>query len=164
MESANARIKRWKYLDHILPNSQVPFIGDFVRIVCALSNKYLPALSQSLETDDAEAQHMRQLSSNSNALQVEIVSCGLEKRRAIWEPVEVAGIDDFPRLTEEQLRAVTCGVYQLKISPGYIQEHLQGDAEISIHRDDPGLMRVRLRSRHVSAKQYSHGCVMTAHR
>ena len=155
MESANARIKRWKYLDHILPNSQVPFIGDILRIVCALSNKYLPALSQSLESDDAEAHHMLQLSSNSNALQEEIVSCGLEKRRAIWEPVEVAWIDDFPRLTEDQLRAVTCGVYQLKISPGYIQEHLQGDAEISIHRDDPGLMRVRLRSRHVSAKQYT---------
>ena len=31
--------QRFKYLDHVLPNSQILFIGDFVRIVCDLSNK-----------------------------------------------------------------------------------------------------------------------------
>ena len=45
VEAANARIKRWKYLDHILLISQIPFIGDFVRIVCAVSNKYLPPIN-----------------------------------------------------------------------------------------------------------------------
>ena len=31
VEAANARIKRWKYLDHILPTSQIPYIGDLFR-------------------------------------------------------------------------------------------------------------------------------------
>lgn len=45
VESANARKKRWKYLDHVLPTNQVPFIGDYTRIVCAISNKFFPPLS-----------------------------------------------------------------------------------------------------------------------
>ena len=32
-------------LDHALPNSQILFIGDFVRIVCDLTNKYFLLLS-----------------------------------------------------------------------------------------------------------------------
>ena len=129
MESANARIKRWKYLDRVLPNRQVPYVGDFLRIICAICNKYLPALSQSSGSDDMQAQHMLQLASNSNKLQEEVVSRGLERSRAVWETVTDTELDDFPRLTEEQLRTVTCGIYQLKLSPGYIQEHLQGDAK-----------------------------------
>jgi len=45
VESANARIKRWKYLNHVLPTNQIPYIGDYIRIVCAISNKYSPPLS-----------------------------------------------------------------------------------------------------------------------
>ena len=64
VESANSRIKRYKYLDKVLPTSQVPFIGEFVRIVCAISNKYFPPLtgSTSSEEDEALADHMKELS------------------------------------------------------------------------------------------------------
>ncbi|WAR15573.1 hypothetical protein MAR_005678 [Mya arenaria] len=63
--------------------------------------------------------------------------------------------EDFPRLTEDILRTLTCGVYQLKLCPGYIQEHLEGDEDIRVHKERSGLIRVRLQSRHVSAKQYN---------
>lgn len=42
VESANARIKQWRYLGKILPSNQIPHIGDFVRIVCAISNRHVP--------------------------------------------------------------------------------------------------------------------------
>ena len=38
VESTNGRIKQWKALSNVKPNSQVPFIGDYVRIVCATCN------------------------------------------------------------------------------------------------------------------------------
>ncbi|XP_052696026.1 uncharacterized protein LOC128174533 [Crassostrea angulata] len=63
VEAANARIKRWKYLAHVLPTNQVPFIGDYVRIVCALSNRYCKPLSTGSEDEDmALACKMRKLS------------------------------------------------------------------------------------------------------
>uniref|UniRef100_K1RAK8 Uncharacterized protein n=1 Tax=Magallana gigas TaxID=29159 RepID=K1RAK8_MAGGI len=45
VESANARIKRWKFFDCVLPSSQVPFISDFIKIVYGISSKYFPPLS-----------------------------------------------------------------------------------------------------------------------
>ena len=155
VESANARIKRWKYLDWVLPNSQVPFIGDFIKIICAVCNKYLPPLSSSTEADEAQGQHMLQLSTNVNSLKAEIEDNNLEKSRAVWVPVQATELEEFPRMNEDDLRSLTCGVYQLKLSPGYIQEHLQGDADIHVHKEYSGLIRVRLQSRHISAKQYT---------
>jgi hypothetical protein len=52
VESANARIKNFKWLDRVLPTNQVPFIGDYVRIVCAISNRYFPALGRTVNEDD----------------------------------------------------------------------------------------------------------------
>ncbi|WAR12349.1 LOW QUALITY PROTEIN: hypothetical protein MAR_026529 [Mya arenaria] len=67
VESANARLKRWKYLDRVLPNSQVPFIGDYVKIKCAVCNKYLPPLSSSTDDDERQAQQMLQLVIQGNS-------------------------------------------------------------------------------------------------
>ena len=44
VEAANGRIKKWKYLDNVVHNSQVPFIGDYVRIVSSILNKYRPPI------------------------------------------------------------------------------------------------------------------------
>ncbi|WAR09699.1 hypothetical protein MAR_034775 [Mya arenaria] len=93
---------------------------------------------------------MLQLVIQGNSLQAEI-----EKRRAVWVPVNDTELEGFPRLTEDTLRTLTCGIYQLKLSPGYIQEHLDGDEDICGFKENSGLIRVRLQSRHISAKQYT---------
>lgn len=156
MESANARIKRWRYLDQTLPTSQVPFIGDFVRIVCAVSNKFLGPLSSSAdeEADRQLGARMLELSKQSNILKSEIECGNLERQRKVWVEMSEAEMEDFPRLSEEALRALTCGVYQIKLSPGYIQEHLDGNSQIHVHREQRGLIHVRIQSRHISSKQY----------
>ena len=67
--AVNARIKRWKYLDHILPTNQVPYIGDYVNIVCALSDKFFsPLISASQDGDHALASKMKDLSVKINTL------------------------------------------------------------------------------------------------
>ena len=33
------------FKENVLPTNQVPFIGDYTRIVCAISNKFFPPLS-----------------------------------------------------------------------------------------------------------------------
>jgi hypothetical protein len=45
----------------------------------------------------------------------------LERKSAKWEITE--DIKDFPFLGEQELRNITWGVYQLKLSPSYIQEY-----------------------------------------
>jgi hypothetical protein len=41
-----------------------------------------------------------------------------------------------------------------KRSPSYIHEYLDGESQILIHKEDPGLIRVKIHSRHISSKQY----------
>lgn len=70
MESANGRLKTWKYLDKVLPNSQIPYIGDYVQIICAVINKYRPPISSGAYDDDLiVASKMRVLATESNILQ-----------------------------------------------------------------------------------------------
>lgn len=42
--SVNGILKPWKYLDRVLPNSEIPYIADYVKIACALMNGYWPEL------------------------------------------------------------------------------------------------------------------------
>ena len=51
IESANGRLKKWKFLDNVVPNTQVRFIGDYVRIVGSLINAFRPPLSTDTEND-----------------------------------------------------------------------------------------------------------------
>ncbi|XP_065935231.1 uncharacterized protein [Magallana gigas] len=111
VEAANSRIKRWKYLAHTLPTNQVPFIGDYVRIVCAISNKYLPPLSTgNADDDEALAAKMQYLSKQVNSLKAFVEEHALDKRSSCWE-VSSDSLN-FPKLDEEEIRNLTCGVYQ----------------------------------------------------
>ena len=68
VDATNARIKRWKYLAQVLPTNQVPFIGDNIRIVCAISNRYCKPLSTGNEDEDLMlASKMRYLSTKVNS-------------------------------------------------------------------------------------------------
>ena len=78
----------------------------------------------------------------------------MERRKTIWKEPDNHTLDDFPLLDEEDLRNITCGVYQLKLSTSYIQEHLEGNCQILIHKEDEYLIRVKLQSRHVSSNTY----------
>ena len=156
VESANARIKRWKYLDQVLPTNQVPFIGDFVKIVCAISNKYFPDLSVTKDSDEDSrlAAKMVQMSKEINTLKTYVEEKELDKRSAKWKNVSEVELENFPALDEEQLRDLTCGTYQLKLSSSYIQEHVDGDCYFHVHEEENNILRVRIQSRHVSSKTY----------
>lgn len=51
VEVVNGRIKKWKFLDKVLLNIFVLFIGDFVCIICFLCNKYRFFIVINIEED-----------------------------------------------------------------------------------------------------------------
>lgn len=99
---------------------------------------------------------MLYLSHQKNNLQQYVLENGLDRRSVIWKPIDqIDSLENFPRLDEEDLSNITCGSYQLRLSSSYIQEHIEGEADIFVHREDPGLIQVKLQSRHVSSRKYS---------
>ena len=116
VEAANARIKRWKYFANILQTNQVPYISENTKIICAICNKFFPPLSSgAAEEDEILAAKMKFLSKEINSLKSFVKENNLERKSAKWEITE--DIKDFPFLGEQELRNITCGVYQLKLSP-----------------------------------------------
>jgi hypothetical protein len=79
------------------------------------------------------------LSSNANILKSYVEDNNLERRSAVWKPMDDSSLQSVPRFNEEQLGSLTFGVYQLKMSSSYIQDHLDGNCEINVHVDDSDL-------------------------
>lgn len=157
VESVNGMIKQWKMLGQVIPNTQIPYIGDYVRIVSALCNAYKPPRKQAASADDQIiAQRMLALSKKENTLQKRVESNGWNRKTVIWEELVAESLEDFPQLTMEDLRRVTIGVYQLKQAASYTREHLtdEGDYILYSHKEEADIVRVRIQSRHTSAKQY----------
>ena len=65
-------------------------------------------------------------------------------------------VPNFQRLSEEDIRSLTVGVYQLKPAKSYTQEHLNDASEfvIMINSDISDILRVQIQSRHTSARKY----------
>lgn len=104
------------------------------------------------------ASKMRYLLSRSNVLQHEVESLGLDKKSHKWTKLDEADadLDDFPRYTEDEVRELTLGVYQVKLAKHYSAEHTNQDGtyEIWIDKQLPGLLVSKLQSRHISNCRY----------
>ena len=157
IESVNGRIKQWKALDQVVPNSQIPWIGDNVRIVCAMCNRYRPSLVTNTSEDEAIALKMLALAQKQNALEIRVKSENLNQKKTVWKTLDASDTaNDFPSLSESDIRSLTLGVYQIKQAKSYAYEHLdkEGDYSYSVSKISQGLIRAQLQSRHVSSKQY----------
>ena len=97
---------------------------------------------------------MKALSKNSNDLQ----SIVENNRRNTHKNQSVdAESLNFPKLSEDFIRSLTFGVYQLKQSKSYTQEHLNdnGEYEFEFIDYDEGIIRVKINSRHKSQTIYN---------
>ena len=93
---------------------------------CAIANVFRSPLNPNSNDDRALADEMKTSSSRSNELQEKE---SLSSERAIW--CEIFPERSFPRLTENDLRGLTLGVY-------HSVEHMSSDGSyrISIQKED----------------------------
>lgn len=157
VESVNGLIKSWKMLANVILNSNIPFIGDYVRIVCAICNAYRPPrINATSLDDDIIAQRKLALTKKPNNLQKIVEDKHWSRKKIVWDKMEASSISNFPRLTLEDLRRITIGVYFLKQAASYTREHMSDSGEyiLYIHKEESDILTVKLQSRHTSSKQY----------
>ena len=90
-----------------------------------------------------------------NLVQREVESLAhLTKSVCHWQNIE--SIDfTFPRLSDDYLRSITFGVYQLSQAPHYDDQHLsEGELDIKVNKTSPDYIRGKIQSRHTSARKY----------
>ncbi|GFU54550.1 DDE Tnp4 domain-containing protein [Trichonephila clavipes] len=61
VEAVNGQLQNWRALNNIIPNVLIPYIGDYVKIVCAILNAFRPAKLNNIEDDNVVAQRMLDL-------------------------------------------------------------------------------------------------------
>lgn len=109
VESANGRLKRWQFLANIVTNTQIPYIGDYVRIVASLINAFRPPLASDSSTDDTIAKRRLERSKITvNSLKERFIK---ETGRKVAFNMTRIDADnallDFVRLSDEYLRTLT---------------------------------------------------------
>ncbi|XP_062581640.1 uncharacterized protein LOC134243403 [Saccostrea cucullata] len=149
VESINGKLKQWRFFDKVVPNLYLPHLGEFLQIVAAICNKYHspPASNQ---CDIQLAEEMLEKSRQGNLVQTMVENEGLLRKRTIYTDILSHLLKDFPVLTEEKLRKITLGVYQLKQAPRYAKEHINNDNEyqLQVCKIKENLLKVRIQSRH----------------
>lgn len=88
VESANGRIKQWRALSNTMPNTQILFIGDYVRIVCALCNAFRKPLVTDSDNDHILAESMLALAMTPNKLKEKVLTEKWDKKRVIWKRID----------------------------------------------------------------------------
>lgn len=111
------------------------------------------------EDDLLTAARLISMSRRENLLQARVEEEGLDHltKSSGWALLSEPGVvPDFPKLDESDLRTLTVGVYQLKLAPSYVQEHLDehGNFDIFVREQSPGLLCIKIQSRHMSAIRY----------
>ncbi|XP_062610716.1 uncharacterized protein LOC134272508 [Saccostrea cucullata] len=152
VESVNGRIKNWKLLDKVISNHYVSSIGDFVRIVCSLCNNFRPPLSNHNPEGESIAKEMLERSKFINHVKALVEENNLIRKRNTYINIteENETLDNFPKLSLDDLRQITFGIYQLKQAQHYTAEHIADDGLYSILlcKDLPDFFRVKIQSRH----------------
>ncbi|XP_052693754.1 uncharacterized protein LOC128172028 [Crassostrea angulata] len=120
---------------------------------------FLPKGATQLQTKDANcsSRKLKVLARSSNELQTLIIDQGLDRRSYKWTPLDASeACPLFPQLSEDEIRELTLGVYQVKLARSYTQEHCSHDGsyDILVNSDVPMILSAKIQSRHISAKSY----------
>lgn len=156
------RLLRLKYFNKTLPN----MFTDF-KIAAAILNHFHAPIEDSAHAE-AFLNSIRAKRNIPNTLYNYVEAKRLNNRRADFVRIEANEIENFPRLTEEQVILFALGTYQLKLARSYCSEHLHnGLYIIETYRDnaledlpqygineEAWLLRGRIQSRHVRARKY----------
>ena len=73
-----------------------------------------------------------------------------------WQKMDCADIE-FPELDMQYLKIIACGTYQLKQTPGYVEEHLtkDGDYQLWLNQHSSSIIHIQIHSRHKSQTKYN---------
>ena len=101
-------IKQRKALAQVVPNSQIQWIGDNVRIVCAMCNRYRHSLVTNTSEDEAITLKMLALAQKQNTLEIRVKGEILNQKTTVWKSLNASDTaNDFQNLSESDIRSLT---------------------------------------------------------
>ncbi len=107
VESANGRLKHFKWLNQTIQNSTIPQIREYLQIACSLVNAFRSPCVSPSSNDDVIATKMLASLHKPNLLRIR-----LDNETLRWSNAEASSILNFPILTIDEVWLITVGMYK----------------------------------------------------
>lgn len=158
VEAVNGRLKNvFRFFEAVVPGSYKSKIGRFIRIACAILNKYYGPIMKDKDHHERLEEVVTERADWSNGFQQEISDKGWSRLTpSVWLKASPESAPDFPQLSWKELEDVTLGVYQLKMGELYNRQHMNEDGHYVtyVHKDAPDVVRARLQSRYSKSSKH----------
>jgi hypothetical protein len=142
----------------VIPNTLVPVLADYFAIVCSLMNRYSNLYICDTSKDYALAKKILGLVNETNKLETYVKQIKDDHEKKLkWTALDASNaVNDFPRLSYDDLMELTLGVYQLKQAKAYALEHIDPDGgyEVKLAMAERTILQARIQSRHVNSVRY----------
>ena len=149
-------MKKWQILSDRVENQFVPKIGDTVKIISVALNAFRgPIVNDGQDFEpDSIAKIMKEQLLKTNTL-LDDINHSLISSRSHWKNLDDQSIE-FPVLELNELPSLFFGIYQIKQSRTYTEEHLadNGNYIVQVAPENSELSQCRIQSRHSNAVRY----------
>lgn len=149
VEVQNGQLKnRFHFLENVIPILYLDKMEWFVRIACALINRF----GKPFERDEARlekiAEQVEQRIELRNLLEEKVNELITVNIRS-WQLATAETVVGFPKLTEGDILDITLGYYQIRMGKRYNKRHMIGCPmyEVYFYQHSETLIQVQLQSR-----------------
>ncbi|XP_044586031.1 uncharacterized protein LOC123266063 [Cotesia glomerata] len=157
VEAVHGDIKqKFRILDHKLDNKLLPKTGVFCRIACFLHNEFGKRLDSDLDLSEKIIAAMNSKKFQDNTLASEVETNRWARRKVPFATITSDMLTDFPELTEQELKILFTGSYQMSQAVSYLAEMMDENETIILYylKITPNIIKFKVRSRHIKSKTY----------
>lgn len=157
VEAVHGDIKqKFRILDHKLDNKLLPKTGVFCRIACFLHNEFGKRLDSDLDLSEKIIAAMNSKKYQDNTLASEVETNRWARRKIPFATITSDILTDFPELTEQELKILFTGSYQMSQAVSYLAEIMDENGTIILYylKITPNIIKFKVRSRHINSKTY----------
>ena len=149
--------QQFKLLHHQFDNKALHNIKAFVQIACFLFNTYGKRFQSDVDMTDVIVERMNQQFQVENSLARQVEEEKWSRRTTPFNDLSSEDLQDFPEMTEKDLKIFFTGGYQLKQAVSYLAELIDKDGVFRLKylKETPQIIKVQVRSRHINSKTYN---------
>jgi hypothetical protein len=158
IEVVNGRLKlKFKFFRNVIPGSYAQKIPKFFRIAMAIINRFCPPIFTESPFHQMIAQRALQRKLLSNDLRTKIQRHRMDSSMVGWTGVSLQHFETFPRLTEDDLKTLTLGIYQINTARRYFERRSHPGEHFGLFEnlEHSCLVRAKVLSRHVNTIKYN---------
>ena len=157
VEAVHGVVKqKFRLLHNTLDNKLLPKVKLLWDVAGYLHNRYGRRVwaSDTMTAEQIRNINLHMETVNELGEQVEKERWG--KRPTTCQKISSADLNDFPKLTEQQLLILITGPYQLKLARSYLAELMDEHNNVAMMyvKEAPNIVRLDIRSRHVKRQVY----------